>query len=134
MCLALRASELWLHYAAMQNLILSFPWIAPGWIQSQHSGAIVQKPEEPNTYSSKKFGYSHLATMSSLAPLLRSAPLVHHPFPRVLRTFLMRLPNEEVHVDLWGSCKVRQETEVILPRDQWRFFIVRVLPGRVATA
>ena len=29
MCLALRASELWLCYAALQNLIPSFPWIAP---------------------------------------------------------------------------------------------------------
>ena len=31
MCLALRASGLWLRYATLQNLILSFPWIAPGW-------------------------------------------------------------------------------------------------------
>ena len=31
MCLALRASGLWLRYAALQNLIPSFPWIAPGW-------------------------------------------------------------------------------------------------------
>ena len=29
MCLALRASGLWLRYAALLNLILSFPWIAP---------------------------------------------------------------------------------------------------------
>ena len=29
MCLALRASGLWLRYAALQNLIPSFPWIAP---------------------------------------------------------------------------------------------------------
>ena len=29
MCLALWASGLWLHYAALQNLIPSFPWIAP---------------------------------------------------------------------------------------------------------
>ena len=29
MCLALRASGLWLRYATLQNLILSFPWIAP---------------------------------------------------------------------------------------------------------
>ena len=28
-CLALRASGLWLRYAALQNLIPSFPWIAP---------------------------------------------------------------------------------------------------------
>ena len=27
--LALRASEIWLRYAALQNLIPSFPWIAP---------------------------------------------------------------------------------------------------------
>ena len=31
MCLALRASGLWLRYAVLQNLITSFPWIAPGW-------------------------------------------------------------------------------------------------------
>ena len=29
MCLAIRASGLWLHYATLQNLIPSFPWIAP---------------------------------------------------------------------------------------------------------
>ena len=29
MCLALRASGLWFRYAALQNLIPSFPWIAP---------------------------------------------------------------------------------------------------------
>ena len=29
MCLALWASRLWLHYAALQNWIPSFPWIAP---------------------------------------------------------------------------------------------------------
>ena len=28
MCLALQASGLWLHYATLQNLIPSFPWIA----------------------------------------------------------------------------------------------------------
>ena len=28
-CLALRASELWLRYATLQNFIPSFPWIAP---------------------------------------------------------------------------------------------------------
>ena len=31
MCLALRASGLWLCYAVLQNLIPSFPGIAPGW-------------------------------------------------------------------------------------------------------
>ena len=31
MCLALRASGLWLRYTMLQNLIPSFPWIAPGW-------------------------------------------------------------------------------------------------------
>ena len=34
-CLALRASGLWLRYASLQNLIPSFPWIAapdpPPW-------------------------------------------------------------------------------------------------------
>ena len=32
MCLALRASGLWLRYAVLQNLIPSFPWIAPEWM------------------------------------------------------------------------------------------------------
>ena len=31
--------------------------------ESQNSGAIVQKPERPNTYDSKIAGNSHLATM-----------------------------------------------------------------------
>ena len=32
MCLALRASGLWLRYgSATQNFIPSFPWIVPGW-------------------------------------------------------------------------------------------------------
>ena len=31
MCMALRASGLRLRYAMLQNLIPSFPWIAPGW-------------------------------------------------------------------------------------------------------
>ena len=54
--------------ARWQNLIPSFPWIAPGrraWgrnprkgrkgsnFAAQRSGAIVQKPEGPNTYNSK---------------------------------------------------------------------------------
>ena len=30
-CLAPWASGLWLRYATLQNLIPSFPWIAPGW-------------------------------------------------------------------------------------------------------
>ena len=29
MCMALRASGIWLRYAALQNVIPSFPWIAP---------------------------------------------------------------------------------------------------------
>ena len=37
MCLALRASGLWLRYTALQNLIPSFPWIAP---HALHPGAI----------------------------------------------------------------------------------------------
>ena len=31
LCLALWASGLWLRFATLQNLIPSFPWIAPGW-------------------------------------------------------------------------------------------------------
>ena len=40
MCLALRASGLWLRYATLQNLIPSFPWIAP---HALHPGAIQGK-------------------------------------------------------------------------------------------
>ena len=40
MCLALRASGLWLRYATLQNLIPSFPWIAP---RALHPGAIQRK-------------------------------------------------------------------------------------------
>ena len=40
MCLALRASGLWLRYAALQNLIPSFPWIVP---HTLHPGAIQGK-------------------------------------------------------------------------------------------
>ena len=40
MCLALWASGLWLRYATLQNLIPSFPWIAP---HALHSGAIQGK-------------------------------------------------------------------------------------------
>ena len=37
MCLALRASGLWLRYAALQNLIPSFPWIAPPHPPPRHN-------------------------------------------------------------------------------------------------
>ena len=40
MNLALRASGLWLRYAALQNLIPSFPWIVP---HALHPGAIQGK-------------------------------------------------------------------------------------------
>ena len=40
MCLALRASGLWLRYATMQNLTPSLPWIAP---TALHPGAIQWK-------------------------------------------------------------------------------------------
>ena len=33
MCLALRASGLWLRYATLQNFLPSFPWIAPHALQ-----------------------------------------------------------------------------------------------------
>ena len=56
-----------LKVARWQNLIPSFPWIAPVWrawgrnprkrrdqiFAAQRSGAIVQKPEGPNTYDLK---------------------------------------------------------------------------------
>ena len=37
MCLALRASGLWLRHAMLQNLIPSLPWIAPGWRARGHN-------------------------------------------------------------------------------------------------
>ena len=46
MCFALRASGLWLRYAMLQNLIPSFPWIAPvPWIAARtlHHGTIQGK-------------------------------------------------------------------------------------------
>ena len=64
----LSASSVLARVARWQNLIPSFPWIAPGWrawgrnprkgrkgsnFAAQCSGAIVQKPEGPNTYGSK---------------------------------------------------------------------------------
>ena len=51
MCLALRASGLWLRYAALQNLIPSFPWIAP---HALHPGAIRGK---------EGIKFCHLATL-----------------------------------------------------------------------
>ena len=51
MCLALRASGLWLRYAALQNLIPSFPWIAP---PALHPGTIQGK---------EGIKFCHLATM-----------------------------------------------------------------------
>ena len=37
MCLTLRASGLWLRYATLQNLIPSFPWIAPPRLPPWHN-------------------------------------------------------------------------------------------------
>ena len=51
MCLALRASGLWLRYATLQNLIPSFPWIAP---HALHPGAIQGK---------EGIKFCHLATL-----------------------------------------------------------------------
>ena len=53
MCLALRASGLWLRYAALQNLIPSFPWIAP------------PRPLHPYATQGKEgIKFCHLATMA----------------------------------------------------------------------
>ena len=52
MCLALRASGVWLRYAALQNLIPSFPWIAPP--PALHPGAI---------HGEEGIKFCHLATM-----------------------------------------------------------------------
>ena len=52
MCLALRASGLWLRYATLQNLIPSFPWIAP---HALHPGAIQGK---------EGIKFCHLATLN----------------------------------------------------------------------
>ena len=55
MCLALRASGLWLRYAAQQNVIPSFPCIAPNAL---HPGAIRGK---------EGIKFCHLATVSGKA-------------------------------------------------------------------
>ena len=51
LCLALRASGLWLRYAGLQNLIPFFPWIAP---HTLHHGAMRGK---------EGIKFCHLATM-----------------------------------------------------------------------
>ena len=53
MSLALRASGLWLRYAALQNVIPSFPWIAS---HALHPGAIQGK---------EGIQFCHLATLCS---------------------------------------------------------------------
>ena len=53
MCLALWASGIWLRYATQQNLVPSFPWIAP---QVLHPGAIQGKG---------MIKFCHLATLLS---------------------------------------------------------------------
>ena len=63
MCMALWASRLWLRYATLQNLIPSFPWIAP---HALHPGAIQGKEE---------IKFCHLATLLSGEPV---------PYPAVL--------------------------------------------------
>ena len=64
MCLALRASGLWLRYTTLQNVIPSFPWIAP---HALHPGAIQGK---------EGIKFCHLATLppSSLTPCPVSTP------------------------------------------------------------
>ena len=56
MCLAFRASGLWLCNASLQNLIPSFPWIAPGWRAPHvlHPGLIQGK---------EGIKFCHLATL-----------------------------------------------------------------------
>ena len=62
MCLALRASGLWLRYAALQNLIPSFPWIVP---HALHPGAIQGK---------EGIKFCHLATLAAGARPDAGAP------------------------------------------------------------
>ena len=51
MCLALRATGLWLRYATLKNLIPSFSWIAPGWRgwghKFCHLATLVVRPSFP---------------------------------------------------------------------------------------
>ena len=61
MCLALRASGLWLRYATLQNLIPSFPWIAP---HALHPGAIQGK---------EGIKFCHLATLFQPPGRIRSS-------------------------------------------------------------
>ena len=64
MRLAIRASGLWLRYATLQNLIPSFPWIAP---PALHPGAIQGK---------EGIKFCHLATLVCSA--LRSPLMSGH--------------------------------------------------------
>ena len=58
MCLALRASGLWFRYATLQNVIPSFPWIAP----------------RPSTLAqSKERKGSHFAILQPCPSLVRSS-------------------------------------------------------------
>ena len=63
MCLALRASGLWLRYAALQSLIPSFPWIAP---PALHPGAIQGK---------EGIKFCYLATLLTESSLSSPPPL-----------------------------------------------------------
>ena len=63
LCLALRASGLWLRYAALQNLIPSFPWNAPHALY-------------PGTIQGKEgIKFCHLAT---LRPSVHSLIIISH--------------------------------------------------------
>ena len=61
MRLTLQASGLWLCYATLQNLIPSFPWIAPPVPHTLHPGAIQGK---------EGITFCHLATLTSHLSIL----------------------------------------------------------------
>ena len=88
MCLALRASGLWLRYAPLQNLIPSFPWIAPprrpppwrnprkGRDQVLPSGNLELNPEPSLSASSSRI--SMMALVPSLKLKLRLPSITRH--------------------------------------------------------
>ena len=94
MCLAVRASGLWLCYATLQNLIPSFPWIAP---HTLNPGAIQGK---------EGIKFYHLATLHALPSIPPQLPpfFLHSPilFPdrpdRVLQHHRSRPKKKKRHV------------------------------------
>ena len=95
MCLALRASGLWLRYAALQNLIPSVPWIAPPHPPPWHN---------PRKGRDQIFPSGNLAHRGSIAITIPVPPILFNPsvffgalfyLAAAVATFSLRL---EIHV------------------------------------